>query len=68
MTEVLLKVVGMSCGGCVSSVEKAASRVNGVETVRVDLKAGTATVRGRDLDVVRLVAAIEDAGYDASPA
>jgi copper chaperone len=68
MDEVTLKVVGMSCGGCVTSVEKAASRVNGVEGVQVDLKGGTAKVRGRNLEVVRLVAAIEDAGYDASPA
>lgn len=66
MSEITLKIEGMSCGGCVGSVEKALERVGGVREITVDLKGGTAVVRGADLDPERLVAAVYDAGYDAS--
>lgn len=40
-----LKVTGMSCGGCVSSVTKALQAVNGVDDVSVSLDEGDVTVR-----------------------
>lgn len=64
MDKVTLGVDGMSCGGCVSSVEKALERVPGVKHVRVSLKEATAEVEGEGLDTARLRAAVEDAGYD----
>ena len=40
-----LKITGMSCGACVSSVRQALEAVNGVDEVIVSLDAGEATVR-----------------------
>lgn len=65
MNEITLKIEGMTCGGCVSSVERAVSRLPDVSEVKVDLKAGTARVRGTGLDPARLVAVVYDAGYDS---
>lgn len=60
------QIEGMSCGGCVASVEKALKAVAGVGSVSVDLAKGQARV---DYDASRtnptiLRQAIEDAGYD----
>jgi copper chaperone len=64
---VLLEVHGMSCEHCVTSITSAVSPLPGVTTVDVALAAGTVRVEGSpDLDVV--TAAIEDAGYDVTPA
>ncbi|MEC5217067.1 copper chaperone CopZ [Actimicrobium sp. GrIS 1.19] len=41
----LLKVTGMTCGGCSSSVTNALKLVHGVGDVRVSLADGTATVQ-----------------------
>jgi copper chaperone CopZ len=67
-SSVKLKVEGMTCGGCVASVENALGRVAGVRKVKVDLAAGTAVVEGAGLDAERLVAVVYDAGYDAAVA
>lgn len=64
MAKLTLGVGGMSCGGCVLSVEKAIGRVPGVKVVRVDLARGRAEVEGDDLDGERIRAAVEDAGYE----
>jgi copper chaperone CopZ len=63
--ELVLTVEGMSCGGCVVSVEKALAAVPGVKHVEVDLTGKRATVRGAALERERLVRAVYDAGYDA---
>ena len=63
-----LRVEGMSCDGCVSSVEKALRRLDGVIEASADLDAEQATVTidpatiGRDT----LAQAIEDAGFDVA--
>ncbi|HEY9103305.1 heavy-metal-associated domain-containing protein [Chitinimonas sp.] len=62
------QIEGMSCGGCVASVEKALKAVTGVTAVAVDLALGQAKV---DYDASRtnptvLRQAIEDAGYDVT--
>lgn len=67
MDTVRLNVEGMSCGGCVVSVEKALHRVAGVGDVKVSLADKEAVVTGEKLDTTRLIAAVEDAGYEASP-
>ncbi len=66
-TSIQLKVDGMTCGGCVRSVEKKLSTVSGVSTAAVDLAAGKATVqydeaKARPED---LIAAIEQIGFKA---
>jgi copper chaperone len=60
-----LKIEGMTCGHCVSSVKEALDQVAGVTGCEVDLDAREATVQG-DVDVDVLVAAVRKKGFDAS--
>ncbi|MFC3749345.1 copper chaperone CopZ [Paenibacillus sp. GCM10012306] len=64
MSNAVLNVEGMSCGHCVSSVEKAVSNLGA--SAKVDLSAKTVAV-DFDENKVSLSAikeAIEDQGYD----
>jgi copper chaperone len=58
----------MSCDHCKASVSAELFRVAGVEHVDVDLDTKLVRVRGTALDDAALVAAIDEAGYDAVPA
>ncbi|MCT9095507.1 heavy-metal-associated domain-containing protein [Haloarchaeobius sp. HME9146] len=60
-----LTVDGMSCGHCEQTVEDALLDVAGVEDATADNETNSVTVTG-DAQVDDLVAAVEDAGYDAS--
>ena len=60
-----LKIDGMTCAACVSRVEKALARVPGVSEASVSLATEEARVTGSGLEVSRLVAAVEAAGYEA---
>lgn len=62
-----LKVDGMTCGGCVRSVEKKLSTVAGVASAAVDLAAGKATVQYDDsrAKAEDLIAAVEQIGFHA---
>ena len=64
METVVLNVGGMTCGGCVLSVEKALLAVPGVTEVGVSLAKKEAKVTGERLNTRRLQMALEDAGYD----
>jgi hypothetical protein len=58
----LIKVSGMSCKNCARKVTEAVKKLNGVESVNVDVKKGTVRVEGSVLaDEVKK--AVEDAGY-----
>lgn len=59
-------VEGMSCVGCVLSVEKALAAVPGVEKVEVRLAEKRALVWAREVPRERLVNAVNNAGYDAA--
>ncbi|MCL4515719.1 MAG: copper ion binding protein [Firmicutes bacterium] len=65
MTQIELKVTGMTCNHCKAAVEKAVSSVKGVSKVVVDLARGKATIsydaNQAGLDAFK--AAIEAAGY-----
>ena len=62
-----LAVRGMTCASCVARVEKALSKVAGVESANVNLATETATVAGDpQLAGETLLAAVRDAGYEAS--
>jgi Copper chaperone len=50
-----IQVSGMTCGSCVSILERSLKTVPGVETATVDLRKETATVEG-SADVSALVA------------
>lgn len=67
MRKSILSVQGMTCGACVSRVERALARVEGVEQVAVNLATRSATVEYRDGDVSvsALLEVIEKAGYKA---
>lgn len=58
-----LKVSGMTCGGCVSSVTQAITAAAPGSKVSVDLKSGQVTVDST-AQKQAIVAAIVDAGYD----
>lgn len=64
--KITLRIEGMSCGGCVRSVDKALRQVPGVSDVQVDLGAGAAAVEGDDLLPELLTEAVEAAGYEVS--
>jgi len=61
----LLKVSGMTCGGCISTVTHALQAVAGVGDVKVSLSAGEAAVQfdERLTSSEQLKAAVKDAGY-----
>jgi copper chaperone len=56
------KVEGMSCGGCVSSVEQAIKAAAPGASVQVELDGGLVSVEGVD-DEALIKAAIEEAGF-----
>ena len=60
----VLSVPGMTCGHCEAAVTTEVSALNGVSAVAVDLDAKTVTVTGTSLDRERIVAAIDEAGFD----
>lgn len=65
---VTLSVTGMTCASCVRRVERALSRVEGVETAAVNFAAETARVTlGAPVPVEALIEAVEKAGYHARP-
>lgn len=65
MDNIELKVEGMSCGHCKTSVEKALKSVAGVEQVEVFLQEGRAVIKG-NAPVDQLVAAVQEEGYQAA--
>lgn len=62
-----LQVQGMTCGHCVSAVEKALRNQNGVRNATVHLENGAAEVEYEEGAVApeQLVAAVEGEGYSA---
>jgi copper ion binding protein len=62
------RVDGMSCNHCVVAVSGEVGRVAGVSSVDVDLETKLVRVSGTSIDDAAVVAAIDEAGYDAVPA
>ena len=68
MESITIPIEGMTCGGCVSNVERVLKAIDGVQSVTVSLDPGNAVVEfvpGR-VDPARLRSAIEDAGYEVA--
>jgi heavy metal translocating P-type ATPase len=64
-----LDIQGMTCASCVRRVERALSKVPGVEQANVNFASETALVTAEPaVTVDQLVAAVEKAGYAARPA
>lgn len=58
-------VPGMSCGHCRAAITAEVTAVDGVETIDVDLDTKLVRGAGQNLDDAALVAAIDEAGYEA---
>jgi Cu+-exporting ATPase len=63
--KVRLSISGMSCAGCVASVEAALKSAPGVREAAVNFAEHTAEVRGV-VEVSALIGAVRAAGYDAA--
>jgi copper chaperone len=68
METTVMKITGMTCTGCVASVKKVLTAIDGVQTVDVSLEKAQATI-GYDTTRVKpaqFKTAIEDAGFEAA--
>jgi len=65
MNEIILPVTGMTCGGCVNSVQRVLTAVPGVQTAEVTLQPGQARVvyDAARTDRAALVQAVVGAGF-----
>jgi copper chaperone len=68
METTVLKVNGMTCGGCVHSVKNVLERIQGVTSAEVSLEKAQATVTydPAKADVNRMREAVTDAGYQVA--
>lgn len=66
--ETVIEVRGMTCGGCVGSVERVLKALPGVQSVSVRLDAANATVVHADSGPQRadMLKAVEQAGFEAA--
>ena len=60
-----LKVSGMRCNGCVTSVQRALSEISGVTEAVVQLDEGRALIRGEGFSTQDLVDAVTSLGFEA---
>ncbi|PWT94778.1 MAG: copper resistance protein CopZ [Bacteroidetes bacterium] len=66
MEKVTLNVQGMTCGHCVKAVEGSVGTLNGVSSVKVDLKAAKVDVEfnPQEVSLDKIKDTIDDQGYD----
>lgn len=69
MSTASYSVSGMTCDHCVNSVRTEIGKLSGVTDVAVELSTGHVTITSvTTLDEADVIAAIDEAGYAASPA
>ncbi len=68
MATITMSVKGMTCGGCVASVQRVLKQMDGVSKVDVSLQQQQATVEyaPERVDPTRLRSAIEGAGFEVA--
>ncbi|GLR27568.1 heavy metal translocating P-type ATPase [Limnobacter litoralis] len=67
MNDYTLNIAGMTCASCVARVEKALQKVEGVQSVSVNLATEKAKIHGEgSLSAETLIQAVEKAGYTGS--
>ena len=66
MSTITFTVPGMTCGHCEAAVKGEVGKVTGVTDVAVDLSTKLVSVSGSDLDTTALVAAFDEAGFEAA--
>lgn len=66
MDKATIKVEGMTCGGCVKSIENALATHEGINRTSADLDAGAVSVEfdGKLIQRSAIERAIADAGFD----
>lgn len=65
----VLRVDGMTCGGCISTIKNSLAQFEGIDDIRVDLASGTAEIvydSTKHQDAGKMAAAITASGYQAS--
>jgi len=62
--EKILRVNGMTCGHCKASVEGVVSKLDGVDSVDVDLDSKEVKVAGDGFNDEAIRAAIEEIGFE----
>ena len=60
-----LKIDGMRCNGCVTSVQRALSEISGVADAEVRLDEGRALIRGNGVSMEKLIDAVQSLGFEA---
>lgn len=63
MDQTTYRVTGMTCAHCAAAVTTEVTSVPGVESVEVDVAAGTLVVRGDEVSDEEVRAAVDEAGY-----
>jgi len=61
-----LKIEGMTCDHCVRSITNAVQDVEGVASAKVSLASNSAVVEGNQIDIKKIIEAIEEEGYTAT--
>jgi len=68
VTEITLELEGMTCASCASRIERGLNGLDGVQaSVNLAMEQAAVHYDGSSLDVDALLAAVEEAGYRASP-
>ena len=60
-----IKIEGMRCNGCVTSVQRALSEISGVTDAEVRLDEGRALIRGNGFSMEKLVQTVQSLGFEA---
>jgi len=64
-TQLTYRAAGMHCDHCRTAVTEEVTQVSGVAGVEVDLATKLVRIHGADVDSAAVIAAIDEAGYDA---
>jgi copper chaperone len=63
MDRITMKIDGMSCGHCVSSVDKALKKIDGVKVENVGIGTATVSYDPSAVSEQRIAEAVADEGY-----
>lgn len=64
MEQIAIQIDGMTCGHCVSRVQKALARVEGVHVDQVEIGSARVSYEPSQVSPQRIREAVEDAGFD----
>lgn len=63
MDRLTMKIDGMTCGHCVSTVDKALRKVDGVTVEKVDIGSATVSFNPSEVSEARIAESVSDQGY-----